>query len=367
MSTCDDGRMAELLWLVGYCGDFPTQLASRIGGHPEWNRHVMYRAIKQGYLSVWRGKYHQRIVRSLRITESGLDYVGSRNHSALALVLAQIDAKASGSHPSVERVVRAHSLAYGLVMARNAGALILPNDKPALTAAGFEPDCQSNSKLQKAYFYSAAELRRANQELDNKAVPKGSRIIGVIVIGRYLYFMYHTGASRMVWFQGTEDNNAAAVETILKSSGFQCAVKSQIIIGSNMGVAERITRTRKKEKDRYFTVSNSYNDCFFLTNNSDGDELLKIILDDHAQDLVNDAALSGLAPPGYSSRQFDAVTMDRKQPVSLNYKCDLLKLINFDPKPPGFQQSPIVLCLDYQVDTLQRILGPHVDVRAIRR
>ena len=34
MITGKDDRMLELLWLVGYCVEFPTQLAVRIGGHP---------------------------------------------------------------------------------------------------------------------------------------------------------------------------------------------------------------------------------------------------------------------------------------------------------------------------------------------
>ena len=62
MITGKDDRMLELLWLVGYCVEFPTQLAVRIGGHPEWNRHVMYRAIDMGYVDSARGRSRQRII-----------------------------------------------------------------------------------------------------------------------------------------------------------------------------------------------------------------------------------------------------------------------------------------------------------------
>ena len=74
MITCKNDRMLELLWFVGYCGEFPSQLAIRVGGHPEWNRHVKYRAIEEGYVTVFRGKNRQRVIRSLRLTEKGIDY-----------------------------------------------------------------------------------------------------------------------------------------------------------------------------------------------------------------------------------------------------------------------------------------------------
>ena len=32
MITCKNDRLFELLWFVGYCIEFPTQLAVRIGG-----------------------------------------------------------------------------------------------------------------------------------------------------------------------------------------------------------------------------------------------------------------------------------------------------------------------------------------------
>ena len=43
MITCKNDRLLELLWFVGYCIEFPTQLAVRIGGGAEWNRRVILR------------------------------------------------------------------------------------------------------------------------------------------------------------------------------------------------------------------------------------------------------------------------------------------------------------------------------------
>lgn len=53
MITCKNDRLLELLWFVGYCIEFPTQLAVRISGGAEWNRRVMYRAIREGYVRLY--------------------------------------------------------------------------------------------------------------------------------------------------------------------------------------------------------------------------------------------------------------------------------------------------------------------------
>ena len=68
MITCKNDRLLELLWFVGYCIEFPTQLAVRIGGGAEWNRRVMYRAIREGYVRLYRKKHKRHVIRSMSLT-----------------------------------------------------------------------------------------------------------------------------------------------------------------------------------------------------------------------------------------------------------------------------------------------------------
>ena len=73
----------------------------------------------------------------------------------------------------------------------------------------------------------------------------------------------------------------------------------------------------------------------------------------------------GFDPPAIATREYDAVTKDGRQPVILNYQCDLLALLNISYAPYGFEQSPILLCYDYQVPSIQTIVGPMIEVRSI--
>ena len=105
MITCKSDRMLEFLWFVGYCIEFPSQLAVRIGGHPEWNRHVMYRAIELGYVVVNRCTYRGRILRSLRLTSEGIDYIAIADPNSLTYIYAKRDQMPAG-HLSAEKIMR---------------------------------------------------------------------------------------------------------------------------------------------------------------------------------------------------------------------------------------------------------------------
>lgn len=153
MITCKSDRLLEFLWFVGYCIEFPSQLAVRIGGHPEWNRHVMYRAIELGYVVVNRCTYRGRILRSLRLTSKGIDYIAIADPNSLTYIYAKRDQMPAG-HLSAEKIMRYHALAYALVMAYNSGAAILPDAKPSLLFKD-QSHSQNAGDYSGIYFYSA--------------------------------------------------------------------------------------------------------------------------------------------------------------------------------------------------------------------
>lgn len=364
MITSKDDRMLEFLWFVGFCQEFPTQLASRLDGHPDWNRHVMYHAVQRGLVTISRGRNRQRVIRSLKLTDEGLNYIGANDPKALSYILAKQDEGLTG-HASIERTLRLHSLAYGLVMAYKAGAIILPDQKPTLMSLKYAGSNAIRVDPHMSYYYSVSEIRRSIQEHDPNTVAKGSRILGIIVHGRRCYCLYHTRHTRMYWMASTEHNTQAAIEQMLKVRGFHCESFSQVIIGSTMSVAEKIGKHAVNERSRYFTVSDIYDNCYFVVNSAQGEKLLSIIIDPEKSQKANLAALKGFNPPSSPTREYDAVTPDGQRPVVLCYQCDLLSLLNLNPSPRGFEQSPILLCLDYQADSIQTIVGPSIEVRSI--
>lgn len=365
MNTKGD-RLLELLILIGYSVEFPTTLAKRIGGHEEWNRHVMYRAVNEGYVELHRKEDKRLVIRSLRLTEKGLDYIAERDPESMATVYARTDSIPPAYSSQIEKLRRLHSIAVGLVMAKSAGALIRTSQKPYLTVPlGHPGELRPDSDT--AYYYSPFELRPAMIEMYDKVTAKSPRLIGIIVRGQYCYCMYYTGGSRMFWMRLSEENYAARTKTLLNRRSFSANYVSQIMIGSNMGVAAKLCRSPKTFGDRFFVVSRFYSGCHFITNNSEGDELLSMIIFPEQTAAFNRRVLAPFQPPEYATREYDAVEVSSNRPVILNYTCDLCLLASANPKPKGLDGRPIMLCFDYQTQTVQDILGPSTEVRPIIR
>jgi hypothetical protein len=269
------------------------------------------------------------------------------------------------SHLDTEKAVRAHAVDVGLVMACNAGAVIHPAMKPSLLLANkynsVKPDPVAS------YYYSVREIREAIQEYNKDTVAKTSRILGAIVSDRKCYCLYYTGASRMYWRNPTELNTAASINALLEARGLPCDLMCQVIIGTNMRVAEKITRPGVNVRSKFITLDDEFNNCYFITNDEDGEALLRLITNRRLQEsFIRSFMKDTYKPLDTVNRAVDAVTLDGQRPVIFSYECDLLRLASIDLVPIGFEETPIILCLDYQVDAIQNIVGGMVEVRAIQ-
>ena len=361
------GRMLllELLWFVGYCIEFPTQLAVRIGGGAEWNRRVMYRAIREGYVRLYRKKHKRHVIRSMSLTQKGFEYVAQRDPEAVSMIYSRVNSSERIYPGWIDKILRLHAIAIGTVMSNAAGAMLLISQKPSLMSPAKRATNAVVPDPNKIYYYAAHELRVAIEEYSPESVSKSSRTIGIIVKGRCCFFLYFTGSTRMYWMKNSEENYAAAVKSLLLARGFGITSIHQIVIGSTMSVAQRLCHGAKPFGNKYFVVSTFFAQCLFLTNNKEGDTLLKLILHDELTMEINRAALSPFHPPRIPTREYDAIETSLDRPVLLNYQCDLLMLSDIHPMPEGFRGSPIMLCFDYQTQVIQRLVGPAIEVRPL--
>ena len=362
-NQCDD-RLFQLLCYVGYCTEFPKHLASRIGGHPDWCRHVMYRAIREGYLTVFRRKAGRRIVTSLRITAKGLAYIAARSPAAHTMISTQMKTVPQGYHYVVNRILRYQSFASAMVMAHNAGALVLPESKPLLTIQKGQPR-KIPIDPATCYFYSTSEIRAAIEEYAPETASSSSRIAGVLIHGRDCFCIYDAGRSRMLWLRSIEENFASSVQSMLNVRGFRVRVLKQVVLGDKMDLALKLCHRGTRKGSRYFVLSNFFNNCYFLTNDANGDRQLRALWDADAAQRYNQRALINCSPPDRLTHAYDAIDTEEGRPVILNYKCDLLTLPDIDYAPAGFAVSPIIKCFDHQVSVLQQLVGTMAEVRGM--
>lgn len=183
MITCKNDRLLELLWFVGYCIEFPTQLAVRIGGGAEWNRRVMYRAIREGYVRLYRKKHKRHVIRSMSLTQKGFDYVAQRDPEAVSMIYSRVNSSERIYPGWIDKILRLHAIAIGTVMSNAAGAMLLISQKPSLMSPAKRATNAVVPDPDKIYYYAAHELRVAIEEYSPESVSKSSRTIGIIVKG----------------------------------------------------------------------------------------------------------------------------------------------------------------------------------------
>lgn len=169
----------------------------------------------------------------------------------------------------------------------------------------------------------------------------------------------------MYWLAGTEENMVAALEQVLRLRGIAVEVFSEVIIGTKMSVAQKLMKVETQHSSRYFTISDRYNNIFFITNDHRGDALLGVIADQKKQLEINRRALDGFIPP-LDTKFYDAMTPDRRRPVVLGYLCDLFTFSNLSAYLDGFEEPAIVLCYDYQLNAIQSIVETPIEVRVMK-
>ncbi len=355
-------RMTELLWYIGYCEEFPSRLGKRVGPSEDWSRHVMYKAIKRGFVTDYRTTNHKYVIHSLRLTEAGEEYLATHDPQAYTYILGNRSNRRR-LDGSATKLARRHAITTGFFMARKAGAEVLPDCKPPLIGAGKSAtyEYQAGDPI----YYTIGEIRAALKGDETLPEPKASRMLGVIVRGVQLYVLYYTGHTRMRWYANGEWNSVAAVQAMLNRSGFSCRVISQVIIGSNMSVAVKLMHRDRTAKSRYFVLDGEYNNCYFITDDRLGERLLSTIINPREQVRIRQNALAGYISPSQPTKEYDAVTEDGQRPILFNYQCDLLAIGNMASHVTGFTQPLIMICYDYQAPYLQQMTGAFVEVRSI--
>lgn len=323
------------------------------------------RAWLKRIIITWAILNKRHVIRSLSLTQKGFDYVAQSDPEAVAMIYSRINCSERVYPSKVDKILRLHAIAVGTVMAHAADAEILISQKPSLMSPAKRTSNTITPDPTQCYYYASHELRVAIEEYSPESVSKSSRTIGIVVKGKHCYFLYFTGSTRMYWMKNSEENYAAAVKSLLLARGFGVTTIHQVVIGSTMSVAQRLCHSAKAFGNKYFVVSTFFAQCLFLTNNPDGDSLLKIILNPDMALELNQAILAPYHPPRTPNREYDAIDVQHDKPVILNYQCDLLKLSDIRPIPEGFRGSPIMLCFDYQTQTVQGIVGPAIEVRPV--
>ena len=252
-----------LLVFVGYCGEVPVSLVKKMDGYYDYNRRVVTKLVREGYLKERKLQSEQRhIVRSLSLTEAGLGQIQhlSPNH---AEQVRRHDFAPRNGQGDWSRTQRLHRGAACLLAAIKLGAVWKP---------GKARDAAQGKQL---VYYSTYQLNKSFGK-DNKS----ARASGILVTQHSYYPVYYLGNRNMRWNKGTELLFRDQFEQSELGCGFSYG--GNILLGENWALAERIARHAVNPRSRLIRFSAK--DLFYYSALDDhGMGLLRAVMDSFCQ------------------------------------------------------------------------------------
>ena len=230
-----------LLVFIGYCGEVPVSLVRKMDGYYDYNRRVVTRLVRDGYLKERTFQAEQRhIVRSLSLTEAGLRQLQhlSPNHAAQ---VRRHDFAPKNGQGDWSRTLRLHRGAACLLTAMKLGAIWKP---------GKAKDAARGKQL---VYYSTYQLNKSFGK-DNKS----ARASGILVSERNYYPIYYLGNRNMRWNKETEQLFRDQFEQSKLGHGFTYG--GNILLGESWELAQRIVRHATNPRSRliHFTAKDLF-------------------------------------------------------------------------------------------------------------
>lgn len=250
-----------LLVFVGYCGEVPVSLVRKMDGYYDYNRRVVTKLVKEGYLKERKFQTENRhIVRSLSLTEDGLKQIQhlSPNHAAQ---VRRHDFAPKNGQGEWSRTQRLHRGAACLLAAMKLGAVWKP---------GKARDAAHGKQL---VYYSTYQLNKSFGK-DNKS----ARASGILVTKHCYYPVYYLGNRNMRWNKGTELLFRDQFEQSEIGHGFTYG--GNILLGESWELADRLVRHAANPRSRL--IHFSAKDLFYYSALDDhGMALLQAAMDSH--------------------------------------------------------------------------------------
>lgn len=347
-------RGYELLELTAISGELPAGQLSRLSGGESYKAAVIT-ALKQKRLLK---TYYRDGLRGYRLTAQAKELLCEENPDRFLFYLTgSVDTNHVKSE--ITRRLRLYRIAETAVTMKNAGVTIFRDERPAVFAPAWNGDIHIRSPS----FFNSREIKELGTVF---AKIRGARSVGVLLTEREIFAVYNLGDALMKWEYKSEMRTKALLKTILCRERLPDqyspdSVKG-LIFGNRMELAyDLLTNAGGKQ---YFVLDGNYESFCFLTNDRRGEAVLKLLCCPELMESLNEILTGDLEPtqPGFTIEN-DA--MEDGNPVLLCYTCDLPRIKRFHSALQLQNRHGIIICFDYQAETLRRYCGDTVQFQTI--
>ena len=312
---------ARILVFIGTCGEVPVKLFRDWEGYYDYNRRLVTRLVREGFLLERKFTGCSReVVRSVHLSAAGLRKVEELSPAWGKRIREHRFAPEGGSS-DWKKVLRQHRNAYALLTVRKLGARWVPRR---------EKEAALGTQL---VYFSTYELNR-KYGWDNKGV----RAAGILcdTWGR-IFFVYYLGSHNMQWNDSVEEGFRSRVETAMDSEHYHPT--ANLFLGETWLLAENLARHGANPRTRLIRPVPDIHSYYSATDQH-GLELLRLILN---RDGVNEFF--------YFLRKQDLI-LDYMMTEFLFELGDLTRFI----KRPKQRFNPRTACIfDFQQEAMERI------------
>lgn len=262
----------------------------------------------------------------------------------------------------VSRRLRLHRIAQAYVTMENAGAAVFRNEKPDI----FSPEGSPVSVIDIPAFYNSREIKEVG--IDFTKI-RSSRSVGVLLAPAGIFVAYNCGAGLMKWRYKSELRMKTLMWTVLcqqrLATQFRPDDVSGLVLGDGMEPVYQMLTSNGGKKHDCFMLDGCYDHFFYVTNDRQGELLLRMLCDTGKKAELDRILSLDLMEPHPNWRiENDAIDRDGN-PVLFAYSCDMPRIVRFNTALELQGKNGTLICFDYQREVLERYCGSRVQFQTI--
>ena len=339
-----------ILSLIAVSGEFPTKQINRLSGGHEYK----VKLIKSLKRKEWIYTYYSDKLRGYRLTSTTKDMLLNDHKNRFT---AYLTGNTETNQPKYEitRRLRLHSISETIVTMHNADVSVYRDEKPDV----FYPYNNNGAILPFSITHPAFFNSREIKEIGLESVKiQGGRAVGVLLTEYEVFVVYNTGGSLLKWEYKSEMRTKAVMKTIICRDRLPHQYRPEnvrgMMLGNDMEQMYQLLTSTGGVKRNYFILDGNYDSFIYLTNDRNGETLLRLLCDTEKTTALNRILSENLhgRDPGLLIEN-DAID-ENGEPVIFAYNCDMPRITRFNSALNLHGKNGTVICFDYQADALRR-------------
>lgn len=351
-----DTQAYRLLALTAVCGELPAPLLKRLPGSSSYKEALVTSLKKDRLLRT----FYKDSFRGYRLGRRAKSSLLANQPERFAFYLTG-NADTNLLKSELPRRLRLHRIAETYVAMQNAGVSIFRDEKPQIFGAESSPCFDFTAPT----FYSSREIK----EIGIEAVKiRNSRMTGVLLAPSGVFLSYNSGPYQAKWDYRAE-LRAQALLKLLCCQRLPLlhaeAEPSGLLFGNGLEPFYQILAAGDSASRCFFLLDGNYRHFYYLTNDQQGERLLRLLCDPDKTACLNATLSQGwqAADPNLPVEN-DAIDGNGK-PVLFGYFLDIPRIYRFLTALQLQEREGILVCFDFQEEALRRLCGNTVTFSTI--